>query len=125
MSLFAENVIEILDQLKKNYHTNNKYSSFESILNKELLNADKCIKSLSMCKCCERHQQNRPQHLQRWLELEFHNTQLTDNDCKCPCRHYSRHICRACYKQDKSDKQDKSLSKGSCFRSQCEFRCNC
>ena len=128
MALSTKNVIEILDQLKKDYHTNNKYSSFESILNEELSNADKFVKRLSMCKCCERHQQNRPQHLQQWLEPEFSNTQLNkdDNDCKCQCRHYSRHICRACYQEkSKKSKPDVSLSKVSCFRSQCEFRCNC
>ena len=46
------------------------------------------------CKCCDRHNTNKPQHLAPWVELPFNNTDLKPGECNCPCRHNARHICR-------------------------------
>ena len=45
------------------------------------------------CKCCKRHQLNRPKTFQPWYETEFHATQYI-YPCMCPCRSLSRWLCR-------------------------------
>ena len=45
------------------------------------------------CKCCKRHQQNRPKLFKPWYETEFHNTQHV-YPCMCSCRTLSRWLCR-------------------------------
>ena len=53
------------------------------------------IKKCSECKCCERHQKNRPDSLE-WCE---YNGQCQGNqyeyECNCKCRSFSRWVCRA------------------------------
>ena len=52
------------------------------------------IKVLNTCTCCEKHKINKPSTYSKWVETPFNRTQ--DNNCLCPCRHYSRWICRTC-----------------------------
>ena len=56
-----------------------------------LLNRKDVFNACLACKCCERHQINKPKEFVAWEETEFHNTQETP--CSCPCRHISRAMC--------------------------------
>lgn len=67
-----------------------KYNLFYH--NKVLKNSDILI-SLNACKCCTKHQINKPNIIEPWVDTEFHGTQ--DIQCSCPCRHLARFICRA------------------------------
>lgn len=51
---------------------------------------------LNKCKCCDRHQTNKPSIYQPWIETKFHNTPDSYLSCSCSCRHVSRMICRQC-----------------------------
>lgn len=46
------------------------------------------------CKCCNRHNTNKPLCLAPWIDTPFHNTNINSSDCSCPCRHNARFICR-------------------------------
>ena len=70
----------------------NNYSLFYK--NKVLKNND-VLKTLNACKCCAKHQINKPKNMEPWIETEFNFTQ--DRTCKCPCRHLARFICREVY----------------------------
>jgi hypothetical protein len=59
--------------------------------------ADKFVQfaKLAACKCCTRHQANKPISLSDgWIETEFHNTHVGDDQCSCKCRHNMRIMCR-------------------------------
>lgn len=53
------------------------------------------LRVLNLCKCCDRHQINRPNKLKKWIELDINNNQ-ENHICECNCRHLARYICRAC-----------------------------
>jgi len=123
-------LIECLTKLEDiaNVYDNNSenYDKFEDVLNEYIIDHNLYVQSLLTCKCCHRHQENKPVYLQELINPPFNNTRLSDSDCKCPCRHYSRAICRAYYKkQNQKPQNQKSHQTGVCFRSQCEFGCNC
>tara|TARA_B100000475_G_scaffold60340_1_gene42505 strand:+ start:286 stop:600 length:315 start_codon:yes stop_codon:yes gene_type:complete len=46
------------------------------------------------CNCCERHNKDKPDKLLLWIETPVRETRLGFSDCKCPCRHHARFICR-------------------------------
>lgn len=50
------------------------------------------IDTLNKCKCCQRHNINKPSTFQVWHELPSNFNQ--DINCKCNCRHMARMICR-------------------------------
>lgn len=52
------------------------------------------LQSLIACKCCIRHNTNKPQHLETWIDTQFHYTNFNPDKCTCPCRHNARFICR-------------------------------
>tara|TARA_B100000085_G_scaffold280494_2_gene305483 strand:+ start:1632 stop:2063 length:432 start_codon:yes stop_codon:yes gene_type:complete len=62
---------------------------------KECRDYDELPRELTNCTCCKRHKVNFPV-LGRKLMPGFHkeNDQNKNLDCKCPCRHIARHICR-------------------------------
>ena len=67
----------------------NNYNIFfrnKILTKKDILNT--CV----ACKCCIKHQVNKPKELKIWEETEFHFTQ--NIDCPCMCRHLSRWMCR-------------------------------
>ena len=51
---------------------------------------------LSECKCCDRHQKNRPCNITDYKKYEFNGCSDAKinacNECNCACRHYSRQI---------------------------------
>jgi hypothetical protein len=54
----------------------------------------KMITELRQCKCCERHQTNRPTTFAPLEETQFKPPQSKMNECNCTCRHIIRMICR-------------------------------
>tara|TARA_B100000287_G_C20640866_1_gene783419 strand:- start:1234 stop:1659 length:426 start_codon:yes stop_codon:yes gene_type:complete len=50
-------------------------------------------RELNNCTCCERHRVNFPILGQKIVSKEY-TTNYPKSDCKCPCRHMARHICR-------------------------------
>ena len=49
-------------------------------------------RELKNCTCCERHRMNFPM---LGCKPDHKNTlNSIENDCKCPCRHIARHICK-------------------------------
>ena len=80
----------IIDEYKKgNYvlHTKNPLCYNGFVLTKKQL-----FDTMISCKCCPKHQVNKPTQFNKYVETEFHGTQNTD--CFCPCRHNARMICR-------------------------------
>ena len=59
--------------------------------NKVLKNSD-VLTTLNSCKCCVRHQINKPKNMAPWIETGFNDTR--NRQCSCPCRHLARFICR-------------------------------
>ena len=81
-----------LSLFRKNYkifHTSDKLYEEECI---------QALNSLCSCKCCSRHQENRPDKdfiiYKKKLNYPFHDIDKVDLDCSCPCRHLSRWIIR-------------------------------
>jgi len=60
---------------------------------KECKDYDELPRELNNCTCCSRHRVNFPILGQRLVSKEY-QTNYTEKDCKCPCRHMARHICR-------------------------------
>tara|TARA_E500000178_G_scaffold343793_1_gene391082 strand:+ start:1180 stop:1590 length:411 start_codon:yes stop_codon:yes gene_type:complete len=80
----------IINEYKKgNYvlHTNNPLCYKDFVLTKKQV-----FDTMVSCKCCPRHQVNKPTHFNKYVETEFHGTQKTN--CFCSCRHNARMICR-------------------------------
>ena len=59
---------------------------------KKLLRRDDIFKTLNACKCCSRHNTDKPKKLEPWIETSFNDNQYTS--CNCSCRHLARFICR-------------------------------
>jgi hypothetical protein len=57
-----------------------------------ILNRQDVLNTFSACKCCKKHQKNKPTVLSTWkdttIPLSYHIS------CECSCRHFSRYICR-------------------------------
>ncbi len=80
----------IIDEYKKGknvLHTKNPLCYKGFVLTKKQV-----FDTMVSCKCCPRHQVNKPTHFNKYLETEFHGTQNTN--CFCSCRHNARMICR-------------------------------
>ena len=58
----------------------------------KVLNRSNVLKTFASCKCCVRHQINKPSSLTKWEDLTIPESQCTN--CECSCRHLSRWICR-------------------------------
>ena len=60
---------------------------------KECKDYDELPRELNNCTCCERHRVNFP-ILGRKLVSKEYTSNYPKSECKCPCRHMARHICR-------------------------------
>ena len=67
------------------------YSEYNNEFLKEY-DANTLIKSLNTCKCCDRHQKNRPKHIKdySWIKETYNMNQNKNYRCKCYCRMNSR-----------------------------------
>lgn len=107
---YYDNIKKLKEEIpKESYKINKSFTMNLSINNpyfKVFHSYDKnyykeeCIRALDYlynCKCCSRHQNNKPSidYILEEKELDF-PFQDTNNipDCKCPCRHLSRWIIR-------------------------------
>ena len=52
------------------------------------------LNTLNKCQCCDRHQISRPKTMSLWIDTYINDDPDYERDCTCPCRHYSRMICR-------------------------------
>jgi hypothetical protein len=56
------------------------------------------LRHCAACKCCARHQKDKPRQFIHWLEPPEKSTLVSDSDrvtmCQCDCRHMARFICR-------------------------------
>lgn len=57
-----------------------------------ILNRRDVLNTFSACKCCEKHQKNKPTVLSKWEDKIIPLSQHIS--CECSCRHLSRFICR-------------------------------
>lgn len=81
-----------MDNLYRNFRTTGNDDSFMSFLKDNLNDKEKMVEVLRDCKCCKRHQKNKPNHLNDWV-LNFNPKETEKNACKCSCRQHSRMIC--------------------------------
>jgi len=56
-------------------------------------NFDELPRELNNCICCERHKIDFPTLGNRIVFKEYTSNYM-QKECKCPCRHIARHICR-------------------------------
>lgn len=84
--------VEATGELAKNLI--NRFKGVNGYSWKEKLDA------CSNCKCCVRHQYNKPKKLEKWMEViedeGYCIPPWLDKTCKCDCRHIARFICRQC-----------------------------
>lgn len=98
----SENVQEFLKSGSKRSYSNlhSDYSvkiTLNQYYKQNISNPDALVRALSKCKCCVKHQEFRPKHLNNWSTPSFSNNfEKNDYCCKCNCRHASRIVCRSC-----------------------------
>lgn len=63
-----------------------------------IINNKDVLATFNACKCCDRHQKNKPNVLASWQDIDFHGTQ--DTPCYCCCRHGARFLCRPIETED-------------------------
>jgi hypothetical protein len=79
-----------------NFSTFLKGKSPETYLDEKLKicgNFDELPRELNNCSCCERHKINFPILGNRIVSKEY-TVNFPQKECKCPCRHIARMICR-------------------------------
>ena len=86
---------------KRNYHNffyeRGMFLSQDEFYRENIDNPDIIVRNLSQCNCCETHKKNRPKYIADWASICMPaKCDREYKSCKCPCRHYSRMICRAC-----------------------------
>ncbi len=60
---------------------------------KECKDYEELPRELNNCTCCKRHKINFPILGQKIVSKEY-SSNFEEKECKCPCRHIARHICR-------------------------------
>ena len=73
--------------------SNDAFDNFKKDLKE---NGSEYLSKLSECKCCDRHQKNRPCNITDYKVYDLNGPSKEKinacNKCNCACRHYSRHI---------------------------------
>ena len=94
--LFISRKVLFLDQMHRfcifNCRFTGGFVNYKIHYRNRLLGAKEILNTLNSCKCCSRHQENKPRELKLWTETPFHGSQNTL--CSCSCRHMARFICR-------------------------------
>lgn len=73
-----------------------KNKSFETYFDeklKECKHMEELPRELNNCTCCEKHRRNFPILGNKIVTRDTHKENY-GIDCKCPCRHIARHLCR-------------------------------
>ena len=60
---------------------------------KECKNMEELPRELNNCTCCEKHRRNFPIFGNKLVARDTYKENYGE-DCKCPCRHIARHLCR-------------------------------
>ena len=79
-----------------NYMNIMKKKDYRLYINKKFYNKKDLFDTLIKCKCCERHQKNRPTIIKPWKETTIVYKSQPNYECSCFCRHLSRFVCRNC-----------------------------
>lgn len=74
------------------YYLGCPYTSFTHLISEEIDDKDHLVQVFNTCKCCERHQINRPKNINDNHIFQFNNAYHYSH-CNCDCRHYTRMIC--------------------------------
>ena len=95
--MFIKNKVQQISIMMRFAHFNCKLSCTMSenyclFYRKNLLNREDIFKTLTLRKCCSRHNTDKPKKLEPWIETRFNDNQYTP--CNCSCRHLARFICR-------------------------------
>jgi len=85
-------MIEEIDKIISNVS-----NDWSQITDKPDIEKNYMILQLNNCKCCERHQVNKPKILEKYIETNFKGDDKSKYNCKCQCRHMARFICRSKY----------------------------
>ena len=51
-------------------------------------------RELKNCSCCKNHRKNFPIFEMKIEKGNTHKVNFGEKECKCPCRHIARHLCR-------------------------------
>lgn len=91
----VNSIFEMIKFARLNCQFNSSLRGYNIFYKNKILDQSSVLKTLNACKCCQRHQINKPKNLsyvgdQYWGEYNWYKT----NNCKCNCRHLSRFICR-------------------------------
>lgn len=89
------------------HHTERQYGCFVDLLNNHVNDHLHLLNGLNKCKCCPRHEINRPQVVTHSesntgeiilappFRTRYEESSMIDNECSCRCRHGMRWICRS------------------------------
>ena len=84
------------NQWNENVQTSNDSESWDDFLRRHITSSDAelYVQELSHCMCCDIHQKYRPIEFKKYIISRPHNEICNGYRCGCPCRHYSRGLCR-------------------------------
>jgi len=91
----VNSIFEMIKFARLNCQFNSFLRGYNIFYKNKILDQSSVLTTLNACKCCERHQINKPKNLSyvddsHWGQYNLYKT----NNCKCNCRHLSRFICR-------------------------------
>ena len=85
-----------LNYMINQYHYYNCQIPFENIVITNISDPDHFVNILKQCKCCARHQINKPSSLNDYpQQYDIDHIPSNQNTCLCSCRHHSRWIVRS------------------------------
>tara|TARA_X000001036_G_C20249745_1_gene631651 strand:+ start:181 stop:618 length:438 start_codon:yes stop_codon:yes gene_type:complete len=94
----VENIYEMVGFAHHKCHLGCGISNYSLFYKNKVIKNSDVLTTLNACKCCVRHQINKPKNMESWVETEFGpdytNIATQDTLCSCPCRHLARFICR-------------------------------
>ena len=101
LRIIANNPIRVINAISEKYykdiHTYDCDFAEAIYENLTLEEAKLLLATLSKCTCCDRHQKHRPSSLDDFDCCQQACGDHHEDDqqcCQCPCRHFSRWICR-------------------------------
>ena len=109
LQMIASNPLTVVNIIINNFHEKRDYyyGNFSNAIYDYLTleEATLLLRTLSECTCCQRHQVNRPSRLGDFHrgQSNHHHQEHNEPCCQCPCRHFSRWICRTFQDIENSD----------------------
>jgi hypothetical protein len=90
--IFIKNKLKNIDLCIRSPGSGTFYINKEYKYN--ILNYKNIIRTANACKCCARHQINKPKTFKKQENLPISQEHHDNFACKCACRQLSRYICR-------------------------------